>query len=282
METLVAGISEVKTMKRPSLLGGAIATPESKEVRKKIVYTLSEDQKELRAIRVRLGMTKHGFSKALDIKQCTLDSYEYGKTKGVPLTLMESARALEEKKKGSISSSREMFETKSMSLILGEWAEKLNIPLDNAAALGRLLNTTPTTIRRWRDNKVRPDISKLSKLAARVNEGPVGALKISAIYAVKKLRSDSAESKGSVFIPESAITLALQRMREVSNPSEHLVKLIGDFEATVGGCKKIAGDPIFIQMSSLSLYGFVRRFLGELSVEGIYDDDEDSLKPPSE
>lgn len=268
MDNMVVGISAVQVLQRPTFVPHADAEM-SHEPRKKIVHDLSDDQKELRSIRIRLGMTKQVFAKALEIKQCTLDSYEYGKTKGVPADTMKSAHALDSQKSDLISSSRQQFESKPMSTILGDWAEKLNIPIDNATALGRLLNTTPTTIRRWRENKVRPDISKLAKLAARVSQGPDGALKIAAIYAIKKIRSDSAESKGSVFIPENALHAALQRLRDIPGPSDALSCLITDFDAAINVCKRIPGDPSFIQMSALTLNGFVRRFLGELAFDEI-------------
>lgn len=278
MESMVAGISEIKTMQRPSLSAGAPVVEDSKDVKRKIVYSLADDQKELRAIRIRLGMTKHGFANALGIRQCTLDSYEYGKTKGVPVGLMDSARTLEVQKSDSISTSREMFEAKSMSAILSEWAEKLNIPMDNAAALGRLLNTTPTTIRRWRENKVRPDIGKLTKLAARVDRGPVGALRLSAIYAIKKLRGESAESKGFFFIPDSTIQATLDRIKEVSDPSERLVKLTADFETMLSHSKKIAGPVTFVQVGAVSLSGFVRGFLSELSFDDLDEDGVEAIE----
>lgn len=271
---MVAGISEVKSMRRPVFsIDGEVQS--DSEVPKKIVYDLSEDQKELRSIRMSLGMTKHGFSKVLNIKQCTLDSYEYGKTKGVPLPLMDSARTLASEKSTMILNSKEMFESKSMSSILEEWAETLHIPAANATALGMMLNTTATTIRRWRKNEVRPDIGKLSKLAARVQLGPVSALKISAIYAVKKIRRSSAESKGSVFIPETSIKLALDRLNEITKTNEKLGDLVNDFVAAVGMCKKIPGDIVFIQMNSSTLQAYVKKFLAELTVTGFENNEEE-------
>jgi transcriptional regulator with XRE-family HTH domain len=268
MESMVVGISEVKTMQRPAM-PVVVQEEVSSEGKQKAVYDLSDDQRDLRDIRISLGMTKQSFSSALNVKQCTLDSYEYGKTKGVPKDLMDKARKLASDRGEMMSSSRILFDDKPMSSILGEWAEKLNIPMDNSAALSRLLNTTPTTIRRWRENKVRPDLNKLTKLAERVNQGPIGAQKISAIYALKKLRSDSAESKGLVFIPDSALNTALSRVKEVKGTSDDLASLIIDFEAVIGTCNVIPGNPAFIQMNALVLHGFVRKFLGHLAIEGL-------------
>jgi transcriptional regulator with XRE-family HTH domain len=274
METMVIGIGDVQTVQRPSM-PSAPSTPQPTEAKKKVVYELSEDQKELRNIRIRLGMTKQSFAAALKLKQCTLDSYEYGKTKGVPKPLMDSARELESAKAEKISSSRELFESRTMSSILGEWAEKLHIPMDNSAALGRLLNTTPTTIRRWRENKVRPDLTKLTKLAARVERGPMGALRLSALTAIKKLRTDSGVTKGQVFVPESAVNAAIERLREIKDSSDTIAMLLIDFEASVASCTKIGGDTAFYQMSAIHLHGFVRKFVAELGPGGEDDDLDD-------
>jgi transcriptional regulator with XRE-family HTH domain len=274
MEAMVIGIGDIQTVKRPSMPTAAL-NPQPDETKKKVVYQLSDDQKELRGIRVRLGMTKESFSTALKVKQCTLDSYEYGKTKGVPKQLMESARELESKRSEKISNSRELFENRTMSSILGEWAEKLHVPMDNSAALGRLLNTTPTTIRRWRENKVRPDIGKLSKLASRVEKGPIGAMKIAALTAIRKLRSDSGVTKGQIFVPEASVNTAIERIREVKETNAALGMLLIDFEACVAGCTKIGGDTAFYQMSAIHLHGFVRKFVNELGADGLDDEFEE-------
>ena len=269
MTPIFAGVSnsvEVPRYKK-LIMSSQLNVDEPSKV--KAIYELSDDQRELRSIRIKLGMTKISFASALNIKHCTLDSYEYGKTKSVPKELLACAKALEAQHSEVFSTTRDNFNSKSMSDILKEWSEKLNVPNENSAALSRLLNTTPTTIRRWKENKVRRDILKLTKLAARVELGPVGALKLNVINALKSLKDGSADSAGFVFIPELSYKDAIDKIQEIKEHCASIVSILSEFEAKISSCTKIPGATVFIQMQSTLFHKYIKDMTDILSADGI-------------
>jgi len=56
--------------------------------------SLSSDQQEIKRLRCTAGMTQRKMAMTLGIRLCTYQSYEYGRTKGVPASIMEQARSL--------------------------------------------------------------------------------------------------------------------------------------------------------------------------------------------
>lgn len=149
---------------------------------------LSPDQRELRQIRLDLRLTKSKFSSDLSIPLCTLDSYEYGKTNSVPPAVMHAARMLQANSSTQgISAQIERFALLSMREILGLWASNLKIDVSDTTRLAEALSVTTTTIRRWRENKVRPNPAKIAEINTKVN-GP-GAVNIDiALRAIENFR----------------------------------------------------------------------------------------------
>ncbi len=252
MRTVVAGMGEVVTVARPQM--PEMPADPAVDNRTKAVHTLSPEQKELREIRMRLRMTKATFSDTLGIKQCTLDSYEYGKTKTVPSGLMASARKLLKDSEGSATSNTaEGLANKSMADILNGWAAKLDIPVANATMLGKVLDATPMTIRRWRKNKVRPNAQRLAALASLVEGGAENAAQIIAIQAVRRLTATSGVSNGFCFVPMTLASDVLEKLNAISSSRPGLEIAIKDFEAELERCKKIPGKNGFYQMTASAM-----------------------------
>lgn len=270
MLSVVVGMGEVVIAQRPSV-SVEVDREEQPPVdvvgmeKQKVSFVPSADQAELRQIRLRLKMTKQTFSAALKIKQCTLESYEYGKTKGVPTVYMDRARELE-KKNADETTKLESLDKLPMSQILEQWAEKLHVPVDNASILGALLNTTPTTIRRWRENKVRPDISRLSMLDSIVNSGPDGAKKAIAIGTLNKLKSHSASADGASFMPIELYERCVEKLSAAVEGSATGVALLDEFKTTIASCERTSGQKVFIQVTTFTLNRFVKRFKTEFSM----------------
>jgi transcriptional regulator with XRE-family HTH domain len=119
---------------------------------------------ELRSIRKRMGKTKPQFARDIGINLASLDAYEYGRTKSVPMEVMKVARELESNFTDGIAGDRVYFGNIKMSQIVEGWASKLNVKSDDHEQLASILNTTRTTIRRWLLNESRADIEKIALL----------------------------------------------------------------------------------------------------------------------
>lgn len=157
---------------------------------------LTPDQQELRAIRIELQMSQPDFADAININVPRLSSYEYGRTAGVPTTIMEAAREL----KRSMSKDREgvksVYEGKTMAEIVDTWSRQLAqsmaleglLPSDEEfvtdALIARTLGVTETTVRRWRNEEARPTLQSI----IRHNET------ISFLVTTRKLRAEKKRS----------------------------------------------------------------------------------------
>jgi len=116
---------------------------------------LSIDQEELVNIRHKLSYSQDIFAKALGIGVPRLASYEYGRTSGVPETVMETARGLLDEV--GCADAKE-YENIPMSKILTQWAEQLGIDYSDDIALSKALTVSSATISRWKNNKTRPPL----------------------------------------------------------------------------------------------------------------------------
>ncbi|MDD5056561.1 MAG: hypothetical protein PHQ60_02210 [Sideroxydans sp.] len=116
---------------------------------------LSPDQQELVKIRRQLNYSQSLFANALGIGWPCLASYEYGRTLGVPDSVMKTARGL----LAEIGSDdAKEFEDIPMSQILAKWAKLLGIPYEDDVALSKALTVSTATISRWKNNKTRPPL----------------------------------------------------------------------------------------------------------------------------
>jgi DNA-binding transcriptional regulator YiaG len=263
MEAHLPGVQGFATEKYPKL--DDVLTAE-KQQRGAPNYTRTPDQEELRNIRVRLGMTKEVFAEQLGIKQSTLDSYEYGKTISVPESVMESARLLAENSSDDLAEARKKFEGRSMSEILQEWADRLGIPVENATALGNMLNTTSTTIRRWRDDKVRPDLAKLASLDTQITLGPDAAAMFAARQAITRLRKESPETKGAVFIYKSLVDGALAALSNIGKKSAAIKAGIKELDTAVSKAHRMKLDTgEYLSMDATVFGNITRKLLDSLN-----------------
>lgn len=122
---------------------------------------LSPEQRELVEIRRALFMTQAEFAEALNISLPRLSSWEYGRTQSVPAYYMDKARELLALGNRPRQHGQELFANKTMSDILAEWAKDLNVDYDDTATMAGLLGVSETTIRRWKENRVKPSITNL-------------------------------------------------------------------------------------------------------------------------
>jgi len=131
---------------------------------------LSADQRELVEIRRTLCMTQSEFAEALNINVPRLSSWEYGRTKGVPAYYMAKARELLALGNRARQQGKALFEHKTMSEILAEWASVLQLDLEDTSSMASLLGVSEPTIRRWRTNEVKPSIANLVRYNALVQQ----------------------------------------------------------------------------------------------------------------
>lgn len=143
-----------------------------KSVKEKI--EIPADHRELREIRIKMGMTKPQFAKSIEVHITSLDAYEYGKTKTVPKSVMDTARLLASNFTDEFFEVKQIFANMQMSQIVHRWAGMASIDVDDFDKLAVLLGTTRTTIRRWLSNESRAEISKLSALEKIVKERSEG------------------------------------------------------------------------------------------------------------
>lgn len=142
---------------------------------------LTPDQQELRAIRIELQMSQPDFAEEIGINVPRLSSYEYGRTAGVPTSIMEAAREL----KRSMSKDREavksVYENKTMAEIVDAWSRQLaqSMVLEGVLDAGeefvtdsliaRTLGVTETTVRRWRNEEARPTLQTIIRHNETIN-----------------------------------------------------------------------------------------------------------------
>lgn len=262
MPVLLPGVDSIAVEKKPSI--DDVITPYRGQ--RISTYQRTSEQEELRNIRLQLGMTKEMFAEQLGIKQSTLDSYEYGKTNSVPGPVMSAARRLAENSSDDLAEARKKFEGLSMNEILQGWAERLGVPIENATLLANMLNTTATTIRRWRDDKVRPDLAKLLVLDNQITMGPEGAAIFAAKQAVQRLRKESPETKGAVFIFANLMNGAVAALRNIEKPKKDTRAALADLRAAIAKAQQITmdtGDYLIMDASTFS--NITRRLADSLS-----------------
>jgi DNA-directed RNA polymerase specialized sigma24 family protein/transcriptional regulator with XRE-family HTH domain len=152
----------VSTADKPKL-----PNPERRQPRAK---KLLPDHQELNDIHNELGWRQQEFADELGIGVPRLVSYLYGKTNTVPADIMEKARALYQQEKEAAATARGKFDGRKMADILVEWAEKLDLPYDDNAALAAVTGATVPTVTRWKKENSRPSIQGLLRYEHRVLE----------------------------------------------------------------------------------------------------------------
>lgn len=263
MEARLPGVQDFTVEKYPEITE-QLALTRPKRVR---TFKLTSEQEELRNIRLKLRMTKEIFAEHLGIKQSTLDSYEYGKTQSVPENVMEAARRLAENSTDELADARDKFDAMSMSDILEMWAKRLGVPPENATLLGQMLGTTATTIRRWRANAVRPDLAKIAALDSQVSVGPQAAGMFTAKEAVIRLRSESPETKGAVFIFANLLKGAMAALSKIKAPTKETQKAIAELQDASEKAHRITLDTgEYLSMDATLFGNITRRLIDSLEI----------------
>lgn len=108
---------------------------------------LSEEQKKLREWRLEGGLSQVEMADRVGIKLSTYQAYEYGKTKSVPIQVMESARNV--KANPQFSYVQKLYRNKSMGQVANEWLARLGLPPDSVTELAQVLNIEKSTVSRW-------------------------------------------------------------------------------------------------------------------------------------
>lgn len=122
---------------------------------------LTHDQQELVDIRNTLHMSQPDFAAALGINVPCLSAYEYGRTKKVPDHTMMAARELLAGGNKAVEDVIATYDGTPMSEIINRWADEMQVRQDDLHTLAVMLQTTETTIRRWRNNEARPKVQAL-------------------------------------------------------------------------------------------------------------------------
>lgn len=144
----IAGTLKVKTKTKRESLGKAAF--------------VSDDHKELRAIREKLGISLGDMRKQLMIPLSTLQSYVYGKTDTVPADVMERARALLKDERNVWRMNLIQKFDRPINEILAEWQAKLGSDGDDFVRdIARFALVNPITVLRWIKNENRPGVDVL-------------------------------------------------------------------------------------------------------------------------
>lgn len=119
----------------------------------------NKDQKRLRALRMKLGLTQGGMALRLGLKLPTYQAYEYGRTKAVPPQAMKAAEALASDP--SYSYVKETYQGRTMAQIAKGWAKEMgvdpNSPAELASALGINKSSTSRWLRRQTSARLQPE-----------------------------------------------------------------------------------------------------------------------------
>lgn len=108
--------------------------------------TARYDVEALKRLRENAGLTQVGMAGRLGIKLPTYQSYEYGRTKGVPKRVMEAARNLSVDPDYSYVVA--LYGGRPMHEIAREWLTDMGLPL-KPAALAKVLNIDKSNASRW-------------------------------------------------------------------------------------------------------------------------------------
>jgi transcriptional regulator with XRE-family HTH domain len=115
--------------------------------------------RQLRDIRLKLGLSQVEMAEKLGVKLPTYQSYEYGKTRRVNEDVLMRARQLAAD--DDYSYVREKFAGKTMDEIARHWAERLGIEPDRVTDLASTIGVNKSTVSRWLANSQMPNVWEL-------------------------------------------------------------------------------------------------------------------------
>ena len=110
---------------------------------------LSDEQRELRKLRGQAGLSQPDMASLLGLKLSTLQSYEYGRTKGVPAEVIEDARKIANR--SDYRQQEALYTGKSIIEVATGWMHRLDIPSGAFSQLAEVLAVDRSTVSRWFD-----------------------------------------------------------------------------------------------------------------------------------
>lgn len=130
----------------------------------------ANDIKRLGEIRTELGMTIQDYAKILNTSKGALTSYLYGRA-APPKDIICLAENILKERGSLVAAASEAFAGRSMREICLDWAKQLGATEETAiAVLSATFQTAPVTIKRWLNEKTRPDIHALQNYDKKIRE----------------------------------------------------------------------------------------------------------------
>ncbi|WP_231364084.1 DNA-binding transcriptional regulator [Thioalkalivibrio sp. ALMg11] len=145
-------------------LGGALVPSESATRREKKRRIRSPEQRELLAIRDKMGLSQASFAAAIGISRDKLVNIENGRILNIEDEIMQPARELIEDPERL--NAVERLKTANMNDLVNEWWTKLGLPLDDPESDKEgadLIGVHANSVYRWRKGMARPDPETLMR-----------------------------------------------------------------------------------------------------------------------
>lgn len=132
---------------------------------------LNIEQKELRNLRAKAGLSQPEMAVRLNVKLSTLQSYEYGRTKRVPPEIIAAARRVVGD--ANYYAARSLYRDKSISQIATAWMKRLRIQHGSFSDLAAVLSVDRSTVSRWFDenpqSRQEPSIGQIAEYERAIN-----------------------------------------------------------------------------------------------------------------
>lgn len=131
----------------------------------------ASDIKRLGEIRNSLGLTIQDYAKILNTTKGALTSYLYGRA-APPKDILQLAEAVLKERGNLVASASQRYADRSMREITLGWAARIGVTEEPLviARLSEVFKTAPVTIKRWLNEKTRPDLQALQAYEKRVRE----------------------------------------------------------------------------------------------------------------
>lgn len=126
---------------------------------------LSREQLELVQIRETLGVSWRDYAVLLGISPSRLNTYRYGRSVGVPSSVIEAARMLRAISSSELATLKQRLEL-PMSAIAQEWLAILH--MKSASDMAAVLGVPAALVSRWLADEARPESPEIARLARTV------------------------------------------------------------------------------------------------------------------
>jgi DNA-binding transcriptional regulator YiaG len=130
---------------------------------------LSKSQSEFREIRLSLGLSRREMADHINTTSASIAAWESGRTKQVPDYFLQAARDLKKNSSNRYALGLNAYGGRKMAEILAAWCKALRMDINDTETLADLFAVSEPTVRRWRNDKVKPPIDSLLEYEALVN-----------------------------------------------------------------------------------------------------------------